>query len=266
MTDGTPGLGHEAELGFAPRDTRAFWQTKACGTGHTTSEPGTTPFFEEADRFRYGIEPVAQFADFSAWKGRRVLEIGTGMGGDLVRFLRGGARATGVDLSPTAVETTRRRLELDGRRASVTRGDALHLPIRSASVDLVWSWGVLHHTGDIAGSLAEVRRVLQPGGSLRAMLYHRPSWVALAAWTRWSLFAGKPLRGIKQAVAEHIESPGTLALTVPEIRALLTGFEHVEVRVVGTHWDRTYVPVIGRIGGSRLGWFALVSASKTQDA
>jgi hypothetical protein len=96
------------------------------------------------------------------------------------------------------------------------------------------------------------------------MLYHRPSWVAIAAWIRWSLLGGKPFRGLKRTVADHVESPGTMALTVDELRDLLVDFADVQIRVVGTYWDRAFVPVLGTLAGSRLGWFALVTATKPQ--
>jgi SAM-dependent methyltransferase len=251
---GTEGRGRD--------EARRYWQTKACGSGHSTASPGTAEHYEEADRFRYRSEPVAAFAEFERWAGVRVLEIGTGMGGDLARFVRAGASATGVDLSPMAIEATAGRLRLEGLPARMVQGDALSLPFRDSTFGLVWSWGVLHHTGDVERGMAEVRRVLAPDGLARLMLYHRPSWVAVAAWTRWSLAAGRPWRGMRRAVAEHVESPGTQALTVAEVRALMDGFVDVSVEVVGTYWDRRFVPGLGRLAGSKLGWFALVRGRK----
>ena len=256
------GRSHERRLGYQPEDTRSHWAGKACGAGHATALPLTSAYFSQADAFRYRVEPVDDFADFRRWSGKRVLEVGIGMGGDLRRFLGAGAVAAGIDLSPTAVEATAERLRLANLPRRAARADALRLPVGDETVDLVWSWGVLHHTGDIASAIGETHRVLRPGGALRIMLYHRPSWVALAAWGRWSLLTGHPFRGMKRTVADHIESPGTLALTKREIRDLLVDFEDVRVRVVGTHWDRKFVPVLGRLLGSRLGWFALISARR----
>jgi SAM-dependent methyltransferase len=144
----------------------------------------------------------------------------------------------------------------------VVRADALGLPFSVGTFDLVWSWGVLHHTGDIERAVQEVRRVLKPGGEARLMLYHRPSWVAIAAWGRWALLRGRPWQSLRRVVAEHVESPGTIALTTREIRQLMADFRDLETRVVGTYWDRRFVPILGRLAGPRLGWFALIKAWK----
>jgi SAM-dependent methyltransferase len=245
-------------------ETRRYWAARACGSVHSSAAPHTREFYREVDAFRFGVEPVIQFANFTATTGRRVLEVGTGTGGDLARFLEAGAEAVGLDLSPSAVQATGRRIALEGLPRRVIRADALCLPFGDDMFDLVWSWGVLHHTGRIAAALAEVHRVLRPGGETRLMLYHRPSWVALAAWIRWALLRGRPFQGLKRVVSDHVESPGTLALSVGEIRSLLCAFERVEVHVVGTHWDRKFFPGLGRLAGSRMGWFALVRAWKPQ--
>jgi SAM-dependent methyltransferase len=245
------------------RPNLEYWAATACGSIHTTASPQTKEYYDEADAFRYGLEPVAEFARFHETAGLRVLEVGTGMGGDLARFLTAGADALGVDLSPTAVATTRNRLKLWGVPPRVIRGDALALPLPTDTFDLVWSWGVLHHTGNIERAVDEVFRVTKPGGRIRLMLYHRPSWVAFAAWVRWGLLRGR-LRGMKRIVAEHVQGPGTLALTRPEIRRLLSKFEDVDVRVIGTYWDRKFVPGLGSLAGSALGWFALMEARKPE--
>ncbi len=67
------------------------------------------------------------------------------------------------------------------------------------------------------------------------------------------MLGGRPFQGLKRVVADHVESPGTLALTVPELHRLLAAFDRVQVRVVGTYWDGKFVPCLGRIAGSRLG-------------
>ena len=251
-----------AQPGHGPRAARSYWETRSCGSRHSTALPGTRAFFEEADEFRYSVEPVDSFAEFGVWLDKRVLEVGSGMGGDLSRFLRAGARAIGIDLSPAAVGATLDRLKLDRLPRSLARADALRLPFKDRSFDLVWSWGVLHHTGDIERAISEVHRVLDSGGEARLMLYHRPSWVALAAWGRWALLRAKPFQGLRRVVADHVESPGTLALTSAEVHRLLRNFQEVRIEIVGSYWDRKFVPMIGRLGGSRLGWFALIRARK----
>ena len=112
---------------------------------------------------------------FGKFRGARLLEIGCGMGTDLLQFARGGARCTGVDLTPRSVEITRHRFRLYGMDGAFMIADGERLPFASESFDVVYSNGVLHHTPDTAGAIREVHRVLRPGGVARVMLYHRNS-------------------------------------------------------------------------------------------
>ena len=146
------------------------------------------------------------------------------MGTDFVQFARAGANAAGVDLTEAAVELVRKRLELEGLPAVVRTGDAESFPSQTTSFDLVYSWGVLHHTPNTERAIGEVRRVLRAGGEARLMLYSRRSWVALGAWLRYGLARGKPWLSFTDVLAAHMESPGTKAYTDAELRAMFRGF------------------------------------------
>ena len=237
----------------ATDDVRDFWEAEACGERYGADQ----------DRTRYELEPeIIAFADFPSAAGKRVLELGVGMGSDFLRFARVAASTTGVDLTERAVEITRDRLAAAGLEATVRTADAERLPFEDGSFDLVYSWGVLHHSPDPARAMAEAVRVLAPGGTLRLMLYHRRSWVALAAWARFGLLRGKPQLGLRGAVA-MVESPGTQAFTAAEVRAVLAGgLEALTVRPVLTHWDRRVAPGVARLAGDRFGWFLLIEGRK----
>lgn len=230
---------------------KGFWEREACGERYG----------EEQDRIRYEFEPeILRFAGFESSAGKRVLEIGVGMGADFLRWVRAGALATGVDLTERAVELTTARLAAEGLQADVRVADAENLPFPDGSFDIVYSWGVLHHTPNPAQALAEAQRVLAPGGELRIMLYHRRSWVALAAWARFCLLRGKPQGGLRAGVA-HIESPGTRAFTVEEVRRMLPLLDDVSADPTLTRWDRCVAPLVSSVSGGRLGWFLLLSTS-----
>ncbi len=246
--------GHLVTAGQAtPKEqVRAFWEAEACGERYGS----------EQDRIRYELEPqILALADFPSGAGKRVLEVGVGMGADLLRWMDAGADATGVDLTKRAVAITRRRLGEAGFDADVRVADAERLPFESDSFDIVYSWGVLHHSPSPPTALAEACRVLAPGGRLKLMLYHRRSWVALAAWARFCLLRGRPFATLGDAVA-HVESPGTKAYTTGEVRAMLTGMVEVSVRPTLTAWDRKIAPGVARLFGDRWGWFLLVEATK----
>jgi 2-polyprenyl-3-methyl-5-hydroxy-6-metoxy-1,4-benzoquinol methylase len=141
-------------------------------------EFGTTEFFDEVERHRYQeyapwMPEVMAFNDVA---GKRLLEVGCGMGTDLLQFARGGASVTGVDLTPRSVETSRHHLKLYNQTGDFALTDAETLPFAGESFDVVYSNGVLHHTPDTAGAVREIHRVLRPGGLARVMLYHRHSW------------------------------------------------------------------------------------------
>lgn len=234
------------------REVKAFWETEACGERYGPDQ----------DRVRYELEPeILSFAGFESAAGKKVLEIGVGMGADFLRWVRAGAEATGIDLTERAVDITRRRLAEADLKADVRVADAESLPFADGQFDIVYSWGVLHHTPDPARALAETQRVLAPGGQLKVMLYHRTSWVALAAWARFCLLRGRPFSDLRDAVA-RVESTGTQAFTAAEVRGMLSGFCDLSICPSLTRWDRRWVPLVSSIFGDRLGWFLLISGRK----
>src|SRR6266480_3818467 len=156
---------------------RDFWQAHPCGAKFATAELGTKEFFELIEAHRYESErhiPIA--ADFPSAKGKRVLEIGCGIGTDGVQFAKAGAVYTGIDLTTAAVELAKKNFDLRGLSGTFQTADAERLDFPDASFDLVYSHGVLHHTPDTKQAIKEVYRVLRPGGRAIVMLYHRNSY------------------------------------------------------------------------------------------
>jgi ubiquinone/menaquinone biosynthesis C-methylase UbiE len=238
-----------------------FWNADPCGAKLAHADRGTPEFYAEVERTRYELEPfIPSFAEFERWRGKRTLEIGVGLGTDFVNFVRAGADAHGIDLTEAAVELVEQRLALESLRADVRVGDAESLPFGDGEFDLVYSWGVLHHTPDTERALAEVRRVLRPGGEARIMLYSRRSWVAFGLWARYALLAGHPRRSLADVVANHMESPGTKAYTQAELDAMFAGFSSVRYRRFVTPYDRRVAGPVANLLGPRLGWFVGVIA------
>jgi len=143
---------------------RTHWERDPCGAKLAQAAPGTVEFYRQVEETRYSLEPfIPSFAEFATCTGKDVLEVGVGLGTDFVQFARAGANLHGIDLTNAAVDLVRRRLELQGGHAEVVVADAESLPYDDASFDLVYSWGVLHHTPDTRRAIGEVRRVLRSG-------------------------------------------------------------------------------------------------------
>jgi SAM-dependent methyltransferase len=109
--------------------------------------------------------------------------------------------------------------------------DAEHLPFDDDRFDIAYSWGVLHHSPDTQRALAEAYRVLRPGGTLKAMLYHVPSWVGLQLYLLHGLGRGNVSATMREVISDHLESPGTKAYTTEEVRWLLEeiGFSEIHL-------------------------------------
>lgn len=213
---------------------KEHWEKETCGTRYGSSEERKQWLDEIADA-RYGLEPyIRNFAQFEDAKGKKVLEIGVGAGVDFLNWIEHGAYATGVDLTEAAIEATRERLEahdIDAKVYTLRTADAEHLPFRDDEFDTVYSWGVLHHTPQTSRAFEEAFRVLAPGGLLKAMIYHVPSWTGFLLWVQNCLLRGRPLKTQKEAIFHHLESPGTKAFTVKEAHALIAsiGFNNVHI-------------------------------------
>ena len=156
---------------------RAFWQAHPCGTKFSDAEMGTPEFFDLIEAHRYTKEwHIPEAADFAGARGLSVLEIGCGLGTDGAQFAKAGAHYTGVDLTEAAIELARKRFEIAGLPGEFRVADAENLDFADESFDRIYSHGVLHHTPDTARAVAEIHRVLKPGGRALVMLYHRGSY------------------------------------------------------------------------------------------
>ena len=210
---------------------REFWDSDPCGTRYLNNAED----FESHARARYALEPyIPEFAQFAAARDLRVLEIGVGMGADYLEWLKAGARATGIDMSAASLEKAQYRCESAGYRSDLRVADAEHLPFADETFDVVYSYGVMHHSPDTAQCLRQAWRVLKPGGQVRIMLYHHPSLTGVMLWLRYGALQGKSLR---DTTSQHLESPGTKTYTRTEVSSLMEGFEDIAMRQVFSPGD-----------------------------
>jgi ubiquinone/menaquinone biosynthesis C-methylase UbiE len=148
-------------------------------------EPFSRSFYKEIDtRFFFNVweympwgkVPFDNLIDFEALSGKKVLEIGVGMGSHAQILAEHAGSYTGIDITEYATKATSERLKLFDLRGEVFQMDAEKLAFPDASFDTVWSWGVIHHSSNTQQIIREMHRVLKPGGEAIIMVYHRGWW------------------------------------------------------------------------------------------
>jgi ubiquinone/menaquinone biosynthesis C-methylase UbiE len=250
---------------------RDFWEKNPCGAADIASLPeGSLEYFEAVEQMRYqGDDFMPDVVGFDQWAGKKVLEVGCGMGTDLLQFARGGATVHGIDLTEKAVSLTRTRLGLYGFGGTVLIANSESIPFADNYFDLVYSWGVVHHAMSPETAAREILRVCKPGGRVMIMVYNRRSLVALQAWLYYGLLRGKPTRSATELLGEHLQSPGTRVYTPDEALALLDGSKDKRAQTIVTRYDlrvgrRAYLPRWFRsIVPPQFGWFIVVSGTKS---
>jgi len=259
------------------RKVKEYWNGGACGSDDARAEKYSRPYFEQIEEARYRGQPeIFSFAQFTRYRGKKVLEVGVGAGTDFIQWVRAGALAYGVDLTEEAVEHARRRLAIEGLEAGDVRvADAEALPYSDETFDLAYSWGVIHHSPDMEQALRELVRVTRVGGDIKIMVYNRRSVYAFFKYLQLSLLQGRPFRSVARTLADGVESPGTKACTFGEMKAMLSRLP-VEITDMSARavradflWKKSFVHrlasyvLIGFSGFNRAGWNMTVTLKKT---
>jgi SAM-dependent methyltransferase len=195
-----------------------YWNDRIHDLEMTRHPVGTRAFFDDLDDYRFDkLHYLPNLVDFNGYSGRRILEIGCGIGTDLVRFARGGARVTGVDLSQTAIGLAHQNFALHGVEAeSLEVGNGEALRFDEGTFDVVYGHGVLQYTADAARLVREAHRVLKPGGQGIFMVYNRVSWL-------------NALSKVMRVDLEHEDAPVLKKYSEREFRRLLAPFRDVRI-------------------------------------
>ena len=159
----------------------AYWNARPCNIRHSPKPVGTKEYFDEVEARKYFVEyHIPAFADFQRWNGKKVLEIGCGIGTDTINFARHGAHVTAVDLTEKSLEVARQRARVFGLEDRIrfiqANAEELSSYVPVESYDLVYSFGVIHHTPHPERVLEQIRKYVSRDSSVRIMVYNRWSW------------------------------------------------------------------------------------------
>jgi len=238
------------------------------------AQPHSVEWFLEVERYRYGVYApwMPEVMEFAQHAGEQVLEVGGGMGTDLAQFAKHGAFVTDVDLSAGHLQLAEENFRLRGLDGRFVHHDAESLPFDDDTFDLVYSNGVIHHTPNTARTVAEIYRVLRPGGRAIVMVYAENSlqyWRNLV-WQGGLKDGDLSSRSMGDIMSRSVERTGNDArplvkvYTKARLRALFEKF--TELRIVQRQISpelvprrlRLLLPVVERLAG----WNLIVKARK----
>jgi ubiquinone/menaquinone biosynthesis C-methylase UbiE len=269
------------KVNLSKLEAQKQWSIHPCGTGKHVDriEYGSLEFFDVISHFRYEVTDqwMKRIIDFSISKGKKLLEVGHGIGTDLLSFCEGGAEVYGIDITEEHHRLAKCNFALHSKTVVLKVCDAADIDFPSNYFDYVYSHGVLHHTPDTVRCISEAFRVLKPGGQFILSLYrtysafHIFSVVFVNGFLRGKLFR-LGYRGLMSTVeygADGISiKPLVKTFRKRELQYLLSDFSRVKLKVA--HFKREHIPVIGKliprclepVLEPYLGWYLIAFAIK----
>ena len=202
-------------------EVQNYWNSRPCNIRHGTSDIGTKKYFDEVETRKYMVEShIPEFSGFESCSGKRVLEIGCGIGTTGISFARAGAYYTGVELSSASLELAKKRFDVYGFDGHFYLGNAENLtdflPIQK--YDLIYSFGVIHHSPNPEKIIDNIKKYMDKSSEFRLMLYAANSWKNIMIEA-----------GLDQPEAQS-GCPVAYKYSNEEVYQLLSGFNVLELR------------------------------------
>jgi SAM-dependent methyltransferase len=248
-------------------EVKKFWNDRPCNVKHSKKEIGTKEYFNEVEAKKFFVEPhILGFTNFEQWSGKKVLEIGCGLATAGINFASSGADYTGVELSESSLELAKKRFEVYEQTAKFYSGNAEELSsfVPVETYDLIYSFGVIHHSPYPEKIIAEIKKYMNENSVLKIMLYAKDSWKNYMIES-----------GFDQPEAQY-GCPIAKTYTKQDVVELLDGYEVVSIEqdhifpyqvepykngeYVKQPWFESMPPEMFRTLEKNLGWHLLITA------
>lgn len=196
---------------------RDYWNEHIHDLEVATEPIGSPGFFDQLDVYRFDkLRYLPQLVDFNGFSGKSLLEIGCGVGIDLVHFAQGGARVTGIDLSEVSIGLAQANFSQRGLDADLRVMNGEKLEFEDSSFDIVYAHGVLQYTAHAESMMAEIYRVLMRNGEAIMMVYNRNSWL-------------NAMSKVMKVGLEHEDAPVLKKFSISEYKDLLSPFDQFTI-------------------------------------
>jgi len=216
---------------------KGFWDRRPCNIRHSEAKVGTKKYFDQVEERKYFVEPhIPDFARFSKWKGKKVLEIGCGIGTDTINFARAGAKVTAIEISQKSLDLAKKRAKIFGLQNKIkfylANAEELSKIVQIEPYEFIYSFGVIHHTPHPEKVIKEVKKYCNQNTTVKIMIYYRYAWKVL-----WILlkFGESAFWNLDRLIAKHSEaatgSPVTYVYSKDQARKLLKGFKILDMRI-----------------------------------
>jgi SAM-dependent methyltransferase len=215
-------------------DVKNYWDSRPCNVKHSQSRKGTKKYFDEVENKKYFVEPhIPEFAEFEKWKGKRVLEIGCGIGTDSINFVKNGVELTAIELSEESLSLCKKRFNLNKLQSDLFLGDAENLSniIPITKYDLIYSFGVIHHTPNPENVINQIKKYMDKNTEVRIMLYSKYSWKSFEFFLRYGYkFRFNFKKTIQYYAEAQLDCPIAFVYSKKEVKNLLKDFDILEIK------------------------------------